>query len=121
MIEPANLILAWVIGSAIFAIPASITSKLVKTKLSGFGWAFIATLLSFIYSVGLGYFVENLYFAIPLMLVGSILIYTLALQTSIPKAALVWFAQFAIASVIMFKAAWLLGGEFGFHAYGHGF
>jgi len=80
MITPGNLIfwiLGWVIGSAIFAIPASIASKLLKANLSGFGWAFIATLLMFIYSAALDYFVDNLYFAIPLMLLGSILIYFL--------------------------------------------
>jgi hypothetical protein len=74
------------IFTAILAVPVSIGSKLVVAKLSGYGWAFIATLAAVGLHAATSLFIPNGLAGLSVAAAGSIFIYSYALGTTLPKA-----------------------------------
>lgn len=109
------------IVSAILAVPVNISAKLLKTNLNGFGFAFIASLLVVALQAALGFFVPTPWIGLPLSIVGSIFIFSVALGTSWPKAAVVFLIVFFTFVILGIAVVMVLGGKCAVTIYGHDF
>src|ERR1035441_4596964 len=84
-----SIIIAWLVSTAILAIPVYIAAKIVKVNLNGYGWAFIATFLVLIVQTVAGTFISVAIFGLPIAIFSSILVLSFTLGTSLPKATLI--------------------------------
>jgi hypothetical protein len=114
------LIIWWIIGSAILAVPVYIAAKIVKVNLDGYGWAFIATLLVSIVQTAVANFVPEAIFGLPIAILASILILSVTLGATLPKASLI-LVILAIMFVIFGFVAIELGGRTTLNFYGHAY
>src|SRR6266436_2843358 len=104
------LIIWWVIGSAILAVPVYIAAKIVKVNLDGYSWAFIATLLVSIVQTAVAKLVPEVIFGLPIAILASILILSVTLGATLPKASLI-LAILAFMFAILGFVVVELGGE----------
>ena len=104
-----NLV-GWLVFTAIIAVLAWILAKFLKARRSSYGWAFLATLLTAVVAECLGFFISSPFIIVPLDVASGLLIYALMLDTSLPKAAVVY----VVPIVVVMATVALIG-----IAYGH--
>jgi len=117
--EMINAIISWLIGTAVLAFPVCVAAKLVKANLNSYGWAFIATFLNLVVQTAIAFLIPTPLIGLPLAIISSILLYSLALGTTLPKAALVIVIQAAIFALIAVVVIYGLGGSAYVELYGH--
>jgi hypothetical protein len=116
-----DAIMAWLVGTAILALPVSLAAKITKVRLDGYGWAFIATLLVLIVQTVIGVFISSAIIGLPIAIISSVAIFSLALGASWLKAVLILVILAFMAFALGFVVVQFLGGHAMVGFYGHDF
>jgi hypothetical protein len=113
------IVVCYLIGTAILAVPVYIAASMVRVRLDGYGWAFIATFLVLMVQTVLSILIPMALIGFPIAILSSVLVLSFTLGASWPKATLILVILALMAVILGFVIVNFLGGYATVNFYGH--